>query len=123
MGGEPSSEPTMLVTWCCMQCGNVEPSPTMNDDPQPFAPRMFESQFISSFAYVPTPTSVSYSAAMTDRPAPCEVVSQVSQGKPNPNGSAPARATAPSSSFLRSPSNALGVVSSPGTLPACASAR
>ena len=39
--------PTMFVTWCCMQCGNVEPSPTMNDEPQAFAPRMFDSHPIA----------------------------------------------------------------------------
>jgi hypothetical protein len=74
----------------------------MNDDPQPFAPRMFESQRLSSFAYVPSPTSVSYSDAITERPAPCDVVSQVSHGKPNPNGSVTACATAASSCRFRS---------------------
>src|SRR5439155_23850887 len=102
-----------------MQCGNVEPSPTMNDEPQPLAPRMLESQPISWFAYVPAPTNVSYSAAITDSPAPCEVVSQVSHGKPKPNGSVAACASAASSCLFRSASSAARVVSRPAGSPAC----
>ena len=42
-GADPSSEPARLATWCWRQCGNVVPSPTMNDDPQALAPRMLAS--------------------------------------------------------------------------------
>src|SRR5436305_8103613 len=43
-GGEPSSEPTRFATWCCMQSGKVEPSPTMSEVPQALAPRILASQ-------------------------------------------------------------------------------
>src|ERR687885_2655996 len=72
-GGEPSSEPTRLVTWCCMQLGKVLPSPTISEVPQALAPRMLASQRFASTAAVRLPVSAWYSLASTDRPAPCEV--------------------------------------------------
>src|SRR5271154_6624417 len=39
----PSSEPAMFATWCWMQFGKVLPSPTMNEEPHAFAPRMLPS--------------------------------------------------------------------------------
>ena len=69
------------------------------------------------------PDSWSYSLAMTARPAPWEVVSQVAQGKPKPNGSVAAWANAPSRAFFMSASSAAWVTSSPGGLPAWPIAR
>src|ERR1035438_5365677 len=40
----PFNVPVRLATWCWIQFGNVlEPSPTINDEPQGFAPRMLAS--------------------------------------------------------------------------------
>ena len=78
----------MFATWCCRQCGKRLPSPTMNERPQAFAPRTFESQRVDQAAYGRAPVSWSYRLAFTDRPAPCEVVSHTFQGKPKPNASA-----------------------------------
>src|SRR5947207_15618474 len=76
-GGDPSSEPARLATWCCRQCGNVLPSPTISDVPQALAPRMLASHPWLEAPYVCVPVSWSYSLAMTDRPAPWLVVSHV----------------------------------------------
>src|SRR5919201_2929701 len=103
-----------------MQCGNVVPSPTINDTPHAFAPRIFANQRLLHALYVGVPVSSSYSLAMTTRPAPCEVVSHVAQGNPNWNGSVPAWPTAPSSAFFRSATRAARDVSSPGGSPAWA---
>src|ERR1700688_4177379 len=39
----PSSAPTRFATWCWIQFGKVLPSPTINDEPQAFAPKMLAS--------------------------------------------------------------------------------
>src|SRR5689334_7972658 len=87
IGEPPVSEPARLATWCCRHFGYVEPSPTMNDRPHAFAPRMFASQRSAYTAYVFVPDSWSYSLACTDNPAPCVVVSHAAQVNPNPKGS------------------------------------
>src|SRR5271155_3114027 len=51
-GGAPSSEPTMLATWCWGQSGKVEPSPMMNDEPQGLAPSTLPSQRPANALYV-----------------------------------------------------------------------
>src|SRR5213595_1514041 len=99
-----------------MQCGNVVPSPTMSEMPQAFAPRMYALQRLVHGAKLVVPVSWSYALAMTTRPAPCDVVSQVAHGKPNWNGSVPACARAPPSCFFRSPRSADCEVSSPDGL-------
>ena len=81
---------------------------------------MFAAQRLLHGWYVDVPVSWSYSLAITTRPAPCDVVSQVAHGKPNWNGSVAACASAPSSAFFRSATSAACVISSPAGSPACA---
>ena len=69
----------MFATWCWVQCGYTCPSPTMNDDPQAFAPSTFPSQRIPSAAYRCECVSWSYRLAVTARPVPCVVVSYWAQ--------------------------------------------
>src|SRR6476661_6375957 len=86
-GGPPFREPIRLVTWCCMQLGKRLPSPTASDTPQAFAPSTLASQRLLWLAKLEVPDSWSYSLAITDRPKPCEAVSNAAHGKPNRNGS------------------------------------
>src|SRR6188474_164691 len=86
-GAVPFRWPAMFAIWWWMQFGKTLPSPTISDEPHAFAPRMLPTQPIAWSAYAPELVSASYSLAITDRPAPCEVVSHWAHGKPNPNGS------------------------------------
>src|SRR4029450_8397258 len=101
-----------------MQRGKVVPSPTISETPHAFAPRMLAAQRLLHGLYVVVPVSWSYSLAITPRPAPCEVVSQVAHGNPNSNGSDAAVASAPSSAFFMSATSAACDVSRPGGFPA-----
>jgi hypothetical protein len=118
IGGEPSSDPTRFATWWWMQCGKVVPSPTMNEEPQAFAPRTLASQRPLQAAWALEPVSSAYSLAITDSPVPCVAVSHVAHGKPNWNGSDDACAIALSRAFSRSASSSVCVTSRPAGLPA-----
>src|ERR1700677_4958201 len=95
-GGLPLVEPARLATWCCMQLGKVDPSPTMNDTPQGLAPRMLSSHPCACAANVDVPVMASYSLAITDSPAPWDTVSDELHGYPKANGYLFPTAMAPS---------------------------
>src|SRR5262245_24247909 len=115
----PSSEPSRFATWWWRHCGNLVPSPTMNEEPQALAPRTFASQRPLQAACSPDPVSSATSRAVTESPVPWDAVSQVDQGKPNWKGSALARARALSSAFFRSATRSAWVTSRPIGLPFC----
>src|SRR4029077_2032682 len=106
-----------------MQWGNVVPSPTISDVPHAFVPSTFASHRDANAAYALLAVKLSYSAAITTRPPPCDVVPYVAQGNPKPKGSVPACATALSSCFFKSESSAACVTASPDGFPARLNAR
>src|SRR5262245_60736821 len=80
IGDDPSRAPEMFATWWWRQCGNVVPSPTMNEDPHALAPRTLASHRPLQSACSFEPVSCAYSLAITDRPVPWVAVSQVDHG-------------------------------------------
>src|SRR5260370_22078880 len=122
-GEPPLSEPIKLANWCWMQSGKTVPSPTINEVPHAFAPKMLSSQRAECAACVLVPVSAVYSLAMTESPPPWLAVSSVAQDKPNPNGPFEPMLVALLSSFWKSASTLAWFTANPLGLPARPSAR
>src|ERR1700753_276479 len=101
-----------------MQFGNVLPSPTINDEPHGFAPRIFPSHCREYMSYCADPVIACASLAITESPAPCDVVSPELHTLPSAHASLPACVIASCTCFRNCAFTAACVSASPFGAPA-----